>query len=247
MWTIDRCKKSALFTPLPPPIPLPLPLPLVANKAILDDCWILFGVQSQLIGTEGGKLCLQPSGSAMRGKEGEAIFLEVPPGAVRPSENVMIDYGIVHGPFTLPEGYQLGSMVVYIHYNGKNVTRPFILSLPHWYDGEDHVKDGLSFAMAPHTLKEGEHSYRFELLAGGEFAEQPNCGLLQISGHCTLFTEVFKFKAPSSFYASLWTYQVDGNVINSDNKMHCKVVITYAAQVWIEVSDQYTTSNKNTL
>ena len=32
--------------------------------------------------------------------------------------------------------------------------------------GEDHIKDVLSFAMAPHTLKEGESVYHFELLHG---------------------------------------------------------------------------------
>ena len=52
-------------------------------------------------------------------------------------------------------------------------------------------------AMASHTLKEGERLYRFELLKGGQFAEQQQCGVLQISGHCTLFAAVFKVKASS--------------------------------------------------
>ena len=89
--------------------------------------------------------------------------------------------------------------------------------------------------MAPHALKEGESVYHFELLEGGRFAEQQRCGVLQISGHCTLFAAVFKVKASSLYYASLWTHQVGGAVI-ADNEMHSKVVITYAALVWIEVS-----------
>ena len=116
-------------------------------------------------------------------------------------------------------------MVVYIYYDNRRVTQPLKFSLPHWYGGENQVRDGLSFAMAPHTLEEGEHSYRFELLEGGRFAEQRQCGVLQISGHCTLFAAVFKMKASSWYYASLWTHQVAAAVI-TDNKMRSKVVIT---------------------
>ena len=85
-----------------------------------------------------------------------------------------------------------------------------------------------------HTLKEGERVYHFELLEGGRFAEQLQCGVLQISGHCTLFAAVFKVKAASHYYTSLWTHQVGGAVI-ADNAMKSKVVITYADLVWIEV------------
>ena len=128
---------------------------------------------------------------------------------------------IPDGPFTLPAGYQLGSMVVYIYCNGRHVTCPLVLQLPHWYGGEDHIEDGLSFAMVPHTLKKGERVYRFELLKGGRFADEQQCGVLHISGHCTLFAEVFKVKASSLYYASLLTHQVAGDEI-SDNEMHKK-------------------------
>ena len=79
----------------------------------------------------------------------------------------------------------------------------------------------------------------FKLLEGGRFAEQQRCGVLKISGHCTLFAAVFKVKASSFYYASLWTHQVGGSVI-ADNSMENKVVITYAYLEWIEVgSEQY--------
>ena len=208
------------------------PLPPAAEAALVDHCWIPFGVQLQSVAPEGGKLCLQPSAGTMGGEEGETILLEVPPGAVCPSESVEVHSSVIpDGPFTLPEGYQLGSMVVYVYYNDRRVSCPLLLCLPHWYGGEDHVQDGLSFAMAPHMLKEGEHFYRFELLEGGKFAKQRQCGVLQISGHCTLFATVFKVKASSFYYASLWTHQVAGNVVSN----YSKVVITYADQVWIEV------------
>ena len=212
------------------------PPPPGAETALDDLCWIPFGIQSQSVGPEGGKLSLEPSAGAMGRGEGETILLEVPPGAVSPAESVEVRSALIpDGPFTLPEGYQLGSMVVYLCYDGRRLTKPCTLSLPHWHGGEDQVRDGLSFAMAPHTLKEGESVYHFELLEEGRFAEQRQCGVFQISGHCTLFAEVFKVEPSSLYYASLWTRQVGGAGI-ADNEMHSKVVITYANLVWIEVS-----------
>ena len=209
--------------------------PLGAEAALVDLCWIPFGIQSQSVGPEGGKLSLEPSAGGMGGREGGTILLEVPPGAVSPAESVDVRSALIpDGPFTLPEGYQLGSMVVYLYYDGRRLTKPCTLSLPHWYGGEDQVRDGLSFAMAPHTLKEGESVYHFELLEEGMFAEQRQCGVHEISGHCTLFAVVFKVKASSLYYASLWTRQVGGAVI-ADNAMESKVVITYAYREWIEV------------
>ena len=210
-------------------------IPPAAEAALDDLCWIPFGIQSQSVGPEGGKLSLEPSAGAIGRVKGGTILLEVPPGAVSPAESVEVHSALIpDGPFTLPEGYQLGSMVVYLCYDGCCFTKPCTLSLPHWYGGEDQVRDGLSFAMASHTLKEGERVYHFELLEGGRFAEQWRCGVLQISGHCTLFAAVFKVKASSLYYASLWTHQVGGAVI-ADNVMESKVVITYADRVWIEV------------
>ena len=86
---------------------------------------------------------------------GRAIHLEVPPGALGPSVTLEVHSAVIpNRPFTLPEGYQFGSHVVYIYFDGHHVTSPLHLHLPHWYGGEDQVQDGLSFAMAPHTLKE---------------------------------------------------------------------------------------------
>ena len=219
------------------------PPPPGAEAALVDLCWIPFGIQSQLVGPEGGKLCLEHSAGAMGGREGGTILLVVPPGAVSPAESVEVRSALIpDGPFTLPDGYQLGSMVVYLYYDGHRLTTPVTLSLPHWYGGEDQIQDGLSFAMAPHTLKEGERVYHFELLEGGRFAEQRRCGVLQISGHCTLFAVVFKKKASTLYYASLWTHQVRvGGAVIAKNVMHSKVVITYAYPKWIEVgsSEQY--------
>ena len=176
---------------------------------------------------EGGKLWLQPSAGHTEGEEGEAILIDIPPGAVSPSECVEVHSAVIaDGPFTLPEGYQLGSMAVYIYYDGRHATRSFRLKLPHWYGGEDHVQDGLSFAMASHTLKEGERVYHFKLLEGGAGLSS---GELEIDGHCSLFVEVFKKGAMSRCQATSLQKQ-DGNEITWD------VAITYAFPLWRDVS-----------
>ena len=131
-------------------------------------------------------------------EEGQTILLEVPLDAINPAKCMEVRSAIIpDGPFTLPEGYQLRSMAVYINYDGRRVTKPLRLVLPHWYGGEDHVHDGLSFAKAPHTLIKRERLYHFELVDGGMFDEQRQCGVLQLSGHSTVFAMVFKVKAIS--------------------------------------------------
>ena len=219
MWTEKDevfCSKSSLS------------LPSAAETALNDLCWLPFGVQSQSVGPEGGKLCLQPS---VGEEEGQTVLLQVPPGAVNPSESVEVHSAIIpDGPFTLPEGYQLSSMAVYINYDGRRVTKPLTLLLPHWYGGEDHVQDGLSFAMAPHTLKEGEHVYQFELLDGGRKVNS-HCWKLEIDGHCSLFAEVYK-KGAMSCYQAISLQKEERNITT------CDVAVMYAFPLWYDVSIQ---------
>ena len=153
---------------------------------------------------KGGIFCLQPTSEELEGNEDNTIFVEVPPNAIDASADVEMRYAVIpNGPFTLPEGYQFGSMAVYIYYDGRRVTKPLRLHLPHWYGGRNHVQDGLCFAMAPHSLKEGMRGYHFEMIKGGNFLQHR--GTLDINGHNSLFTEAFK-KGASSQY--LYSYTV---------------------------------------
>ena len=204
--------------------------PTPAVEAALDDlCWIPFGIQSQSVGSEGGKLCLEPLDGAIGGEAERTVFLKVPPGAVSPAEGVEVRSAVIpDGAFTLPEGYQLGSMVVYLCYDGRRLTKPFTLSLPHWYGGEDQVRDGLSFAMAPHTLKEGESVYNFELLEGGKMLSS-HCGELEIDGHSTHFAVLFR-KGALSRYQAIPLHKQEGD------ETRCHVAVTFADLLWRGVS-----------
>ena len=53
---------------------------------------------------------------------------------VSPADSVEVCSALIpEGPFILPEGYKLGSIVVYLYYDGRRLTKPVTLSLPYLY------------------------------------------------------------------------------------------------------------------
>ena len=154
--------------------------------------------------------------------------MEVPPGAVSTSAKVKMHYAIIpSGPFTFPEGYQFGSPVVYIYYDSRRVTKPLALHLPHWYGGEDHARDGLSFAVAPHSHT-GRGVYHFQLLAGRKFPVSSHYGVIEIDGHCSLFTKVYKLGAPVNCQAICLEKEEGRETV-------CDIAVTYASPYWRKV------------
>ena len=204
-------------------------LSLTADEAALKRlCWIPFGIKTVSIEAKGGILCLEPSTEILHGTKEDTIFVEVPPDAVSTSADVKMRYAIIpSGPFTLPEGYQFGSPVVYIYYDGRRVTKPLTLHLPHWYGGEDHARDGLSFAVASHSLNRGS-VYDFQPLAGGKFPGSSHYGLLEIHGHCSLYADVFKLGATPMYLATFLVKKERG-------KTECNFAVTYASPLWAQV------------
>ena len=203
---------------------------LTADEAALKRfCWIPFGIKTVSIEAKGGILCLEPTSDDLQKTKEDTIFVEVPPDAVSTSDNVKMRYAIIpSGPFTLPEGYQFGSPVVYIYYDGRRVTKPLALHLPHWYGGKDCVRDGLSFAVAPHSLKGGS-VYHFQLLAGGEFLCSSHYGVVDIHGHCSLYAEVFKLGATVDYHAFCLKKEEEEG---TECKTECNIAVMYASFCW---------------
>ena len=200
----------------------------VDEAALKRLCWIPFGIQTVSIEAEGGILCLEPPSDELQGKQEDTIFVEVPPGAVSTSTDVKMRYAIIpSGPFKLPEGYQLGSPVVYIYYDSRRVTKPIRLHLPHWYGGGDHTRDGLSFAVAPHSLK-GRSVYHFELLSGGKFSGDSHYGVVEIGGHCSQFAKVFNLRATENYQAVCLEKEEGHQTV-------CDIAVTYASPYWRRV------------
>ena len=203
---------------------------LTADEAALKDyCWIPFDIKTVSIQAKGGILCLEPESEVLQGTKEDTIFVEVPPDAVSTSANVNMRYAIIpSGSFTLPEGYQFGSPVVYIYYDGRCVTKPLALHLPHCYGGKNHVRDGLSFAVAPHSLRSGTTAYQFQLIDGGTFSKHQQYGIYHIDGHSSLFTVVLEEKATLVYLATQWEQRLA-------SETHTRIVITYNITVWLKV------------
>ena len=204
---------------------------LTADEAALKRlCWIPFDIQTVSIEAKGGILCLEPQSDDIQVAKEDTIFVEVPPDAVSTSADVKMRYAIIpSGSFTLPEGYQFGSPVVYIYYDGQCVTKPLALHLPHWYGGKDHARDGLSFAVAPHSLK-GRSVYHFQLRAGEKFHSR--YGVVEIGGHCSLFTAAFKNGATVNCQAfSLIKEKEEVTECHAE----CNIAVTNAVYCWRRV------------
>ena len=202
---------------------------LTADEAALKRlCWIPFGIKTVSIEAKGGILCLEPTSDDIQVAKEDTIFVDVPPDAVSTSADVKMRYAIIpSGAFTLPEGYQFGSPVVYIYYDGQRVTKPLALHLPHWYGGEDRARDALSFSVAPHSLN-GRSVYHFQLLAKGEFPSSSRYGVVEINGHCSLYAEVFKLGGTKKYLA---TFLVN----ESRGETKCNIAVTYDCTHWAEV------------
>ena len=191
-------------------------------------CWIPFGIQTLTVGQEGGLFPLQPQSKGLS-EDRDVIMLEVPENAVNTDvcDELCIRYGvIVYGPFDVPEGYQLGSMAVYIYFEEDHTVKPVLLHLPHWSgkDGESSLK----CAIAPHRLEEGEEKYKFRLTEDGDFHSTEGSGVIAIDGHCSLFVTAFDEGASSKFLAvSFEKENVKGSTLD--------VVITFAHDVWCKV------------
>ena len=202
----------------------------VSHETVLSrKCWIPFGYDSITVDRQGGSYDLCSDGLTK---------LTVPRNAVR-GETAEIRYAIIAmGPFQLPPNYQLGSFVVYVYYNPEEITTPVTLSLPSWYGGDvvpgEPPPDGLSFAVAPHTLGLRDTQYTFQLVDGGEFAPTTKSGALNIGGHSSLFAVVFEQGATCSYFATKLEYEPssDGRV---DTITVC-IVLSYASDLWTEVS-----------
>ena len=203
---------------------------LTGDEAALKRlCWIPYGIKTASIEAKGGILCLEPESDDLQEMKEDTIFVEVPPDAVSTSADVKMRYAIIpSGPFTLPEGYQFGSPVVYIHYDARHVTKPLVLHLPHWYGGEDHARDGLSFAVAPHSLK-GRSVYHFQLLPGGKLPVTSRYGVVEIHGHCSLYAEVFTLGARVDYHAFCLSKEEEEE---AEYKTECNIAVMYASYCW---------------
>lgn len=189
-------------------------------------CWIPFDFQTLLVTMDGGVFTLQSDQSKWPSDEA-IIQLHVPQGAVPASGMGLVEirYAILPaGPFQLPDGYRLCSMVVYICLDSDQICKPIYLLLPHWCVEPNQPR----FVMSPHRLQPGGAVYQFDFVEGGEF----DCGygIVEIDGHSSLFAEACELEDTSCYLASFWQCK------ETEQRETRRVAVTFFDSVWIEVS-----------
>ena len=143
------------------------------DEALLQQlCYMATNIKRFYVGHDGGTFILG---------RGDAS-LKFPPGAVE--KKTLVRYAIIlHGPFVLPAGCKLTSVVVYLNMDGATLVKPVYLTLSHWSSRENEDDDTLHFLQAPHTVEAGQRKYIFEEQEEGDFISEThsNKGVLSIS------------------------------------------------------------------
>ena len=195
------------------------------HEAILEEkCWIPFGIQSHHIRPEGGSIFLVPD--TEEHKNLEAIKIEVPKDAVNVQILEIRSAVIVHGPFSVPDGHKLASMVVYVHFDPHCISKPLLLHLPNWVAKSESLSPEIVIASHSFDHMKCDYEFKFENIS---FSRN---GAIPISGHCSLFSKAIAEKAVSTYY--LTAYQ---SVQAGRNKVD--VLVTYESDIWIRVRTLY--------
>ena len=194
------------------------------EKELEERCWIPFGIRTLTVGNEGGAFLLQPEDTQIA--KDHLIRLDIPANAVNTSvcKELSIRYAIlVHGPFVLPESYELASPVVYINFNPDHLSQSskLELHLPHWASKRRDVFT----AVTPHKVdKNGQ--YNFDL---STIEENPHASsvIIPISGHTSLFAEALQDDCQKSYLLLPFYNQL---------RTELRMFVTYFCAVWPEVS-----------
>ena len=188
---------------------------------LLQHCYVAAGIKELTITPDGGTFTLGIGDAS----------LEFPPGTV--AENISVRYAIIlNGPFLLPAGSKLGSVVVYINMNGSKLAKPVILTLSHWCirkEGDD--KGTLNFLRAPHTLKGEQQKFVFEVVEeGADLTSHTNVGTLTIREPQCLYC-VNTGKENTARYSAITFSQLSP----SDDTLVFRIQLSCASVEWNEV------------
>ena len=183
-------------------------------------CYLATGIQQLLVGPDGGTFTFG-SGDAS---------LEFPPGAVK--KKIAVRYAIIlRGPFVIPAGCKLGSVVVYINMDGAMLAKPVFLVLSHWCSREEGDDDSLNFLQAPHTLKAGEQKYIFEEQEEGDFTSHSHRGVLSISEPQCLHCVETKTDTIARYSAITFSQYVP-----AEDTLYFRIQLMCDSREWNEVS-----------
>jgi hypothetical protein len=190
------------------------------HEAILEEkCWIPFGLQSYKVEPAGGKIFLVPGVDDTQ----EAIWLEVPEGAVNVPILKIRAAVIVNGPFTVPAGYKLASLVVYVYFDPRCVSKPLLLHLPTW---NAEKSSSPKIVLAPHSFDHRASDNEFQF-ADETFQEG---SAILINGHSTQFGKVIRKGDSESYYLTAYRSE-------RASKTEMYVLVTFESCTWLKIID----------
>jgi hypothetical protein len=219
---------------------------LTSQLHLKELCWFPFGIQNVEVGPEGGQFFLgahQPVDS--RRSIDSYTYVEVPAGVVEEGKIVYIDYGITpNGPFSLPYGYKLCSMVVYLSVQGAKLKKPVILHIPHWVSVASTQTTNptkgalLRCCWSPHTLEEGQKTFKFSCLEEEAYTMTSKAGEISISGDNCLFADVIQIRTSTDFQ---YEYHVLREIAASNDVIEkcVRIVITFSSFDWQKIVMDY--------
>ena len=151
----------------------------------------------------------------------EAIWLEVPEGAVNVPILKIRAAVIVNGPFTVPAGYKLASLVVYVYFDPRCVSKPLLLHLPTW---NAEKSSSPRIVLAPHFFDHRRSDYEFQF-ADETFQEG---SAILINGHSTQFGKVIRKGDSESYYLTAYRSE-------RASKTEMYVLVTFESCTWLKV------------
>ena len=189
-------------------------------------CWVPFGIGTITVGEAGGKYDLDSQSRAPSDISDHRTILEVPPNAIDPGTTVEIRYAIIpDGPFNLPEGYRLGSMVVYLVAIGAKLKKPMLLHLPHWLCCMSSGSKQVKCCRASHSLNKAA---TFSFLHENDYNITETSCVIQVDGVNCLFTTAYQEGVQQMYQCQVFEKE------DKKQKYVC-IYITYSTLSWQKV------------
>ena len=202
---------------------------------LCDLCWVPFGILNEPFGWEGSTINIDTNSPMVKGENFvNQTIIEIPVNTVDQNAKAEIRYGIVaDGPFKLPTGYKLGSMVVYLVSGGARLKKTLILHLAHWLSIASNTKKLVKCVWAPHSLQTVTKEYSFSFFNEESYRINQSAAEIQVDGVNCLYAIAYKAGVKTRYQYQVFDEET------SEMPQHMKYVhiyLTYFCHTWKQVS-----------
>ena len=202
---------------------------------LCDLCWVPFGFSSEPFGWEGSTFNIDTNSPVMKGENCvNQTIIEIPVNTIDQNAKAEIRHGIVtDGPFKLPTGYKLGSMVVYLVSGGAKLKKSLILHLPHWLNSVSDTKKLVKCVWAPHGLQTVKKEYSFSFLNEKSYRITQTAAEIHVDGVNTLFAIAYEAGVKTRYQYQVFDEETSEM---SQQTKDVRIYITFFCHTWKKVS-----------